>query len=80
MNNYITENYRKYSFIKKDMIKVLQEDVGAKEAAQRLNLSLTTFYKYKNLLNAEEGLSLTTRVERSFLRRKEQQTDTQILR
>lgn len=62
-------NYYKYHLVKDQLANELQTEQPAKQIAEKLNISVGTFHKYKSLFQMEKGQQFATIEERAFLER-----------
>ena len=60
------ENYYKYQDVKHQLETELQTEQTARVIAKKLNIAVSTFHKYKNLLQLEKGEQFMTSDERAF--------------
>jgi DNA-directed RNA polymerase specialized sigma subunit len=63
------ENYYKYQDVKTQLEEELQVEQSARTIAKKLNIAISTFHKYKNLLQLEKGQQFMTSDERVFKER-----------
>lgn len=65
------ENYYKYHIVKERLEEELQVEQPAHQIAGKLKIAVSTFHKYKNLLQLENGRQYMTSDERSFREKQE---------
>ena len=65
------ENYYKYHIVKERLENELQVEQPAHQIAGKLKIAVSTFHKYKNLLQLENGRQYMTSDERSFREKQE---------
>ena len=69
-DGYRRENFYKYDSVRPELLKAIDEKLTAKEAAEKLRISVSTFHKYRGLLSTEMNKPLSTPEELAFLNRK----------
>lgn len=61
------ENYYKYQNVKARLEEELQVEQTARQIAEKLKIAVSTFHKYRNLLQLEKKQQFMTSDERTFL-------------
>jgi len=69
------ENYYKYFDLRDQLEQELQKDQTSKEIAKNLQITATTFHKYRNLFQLEVGMQYMTKDERAFMASKMMPTE-----
>jgi len=69
------ENYYKYFDLREQLEQELQKDQTSKEIAKNLQITATTFHKYRNLFQLEVGMQYMTKDERAFMASKKMSTE-----